>query len=936
MTVGTARSADSGLVERADEMLGIEATLDEVAESGAGRMVIVQGPAGIGKTSLLNAAGTAARRRGYAVLAARGNELQQEFGWDLVLGLFERVQAESTEIVRATPAAALAVEMLASEQLMPPEAQSGEYAMLHSLLWLTNHLASRQRLMLVVDDLHWADQSSLRYLAYLAQRIDGMPVVVLAAARPGAATLERSLSMMVESPAAMVRVLRPLSPEGVSEMLAGALGRPQDAATVARCHELTLGNPLFVRELSRELAGAGNTSGVQAVLSDSVPGIDRYVMRQVGRLPKSSRDVIEALSVLGDQCAVNRLALVVDQPVMTVLEALSVLQVGELVRGTGEPRKYSIAHPLARAAIYRALPDLTRVELRARAAAVALQHHEIDQAAAHVLLLPPGAASFEISGVLAEAAHRSMVRGSTKGAVAFLRRQLDEDLGIERQDVLVRLAMAEVATNDPRSQQDLADALANATDPEQRTMLTIALVATMFDTPDRGLALLKAILDAAHELTDSDRFAVEAFRTLFVHLAATKLDLDSLLRGLELLPTDRSFGGRALDIEIGLMRYFRANRPAALERVARGMEDDTLFADPRAEFAVGSAWHVMLGCDAPELLGSLDRAIQYGRSVGSARVLGVAHCYRSGLMLAHGNLHEAIEDGEVSWETCRVTEADGRLLWIGNYLMQALVAAGDVRKADSIRQELKRDRPPLASPIEADGEITVLIAQRRIDEALAAIEEARRGCERLGIRNPVFTDWRSHLVRCLHLRAEDDEARAIADENLSLAREWGTPAGVGSALRTLATASETDELRIEILREAERLLATSSARYELAQCQFELGDALRRVKHVADARRYLQSSLELAEVCGAKPLRSQAISTFRLIGVRPVTSTRLGAGSLTPGEIRVAQLAAEGMSNRDIAQSLFVTVKTVEVHLGNTYRKLGIRQRRELGQALTV
>ncbi len=207
-------------------------------------------------------------------------------------------------------------------------------------------------------------------------------------------------------------------------------------------------------------------------------------------------------------------------------------------------------------------------------------------------------------------------------------------------------------------------------------------------------------------------------------------------------------------------------------------------------------------------------------------------------------------------------------------------------------------------------------------------------------------DWVPFLVhprhtpkRVLRARALDglgrtDEALALMAEELELARRIGVPSTVGHVLRVLGTLER--EAGIDRLEEAVALLAPSPARYEHALALFALGAALRRSRRPADARDPLRQALDLAERCGAEGLADEARTELYAAGARPRTAALSGTDSLTASERRVALRAADGQSNRDIAQELFVTPKTVEVHLSAVYRKLGVRSRRELPTALEV
>jgi DNA-binding NarL/FixJ family response regulator len=224
----------------------------------------------------------------------------------------------------------------------------------------------------------------------------------------------------------------------------------------------------------------------------------------------------------------------------------------------------------------------------------------------------------------------------------------------------------------------------------------------------------------------------------------------------------------------------------------------------------------------------------------------------------------------------------------------------------------------------------IQLAEGNGEAALEAAEDLERHSART--KNPRWVPWRSLKAQALALLDRREEAIALAEEEVELARGWGTPSGLGHSLRVLG------ELRgpegMEQLEEAATLLERSNQRIERARAYAALGAELRRARRPTDARDPLRRALELAEQSGAHALAEHVRSELYATGARPRTTALDGIESLTERELRVAKLAAEGQTNRDIAQILYVTPKTVEVHLSNSYRKLGIASRRELPAAL--
>jgi len=224
----------------------------------------------------------------------------------------------------------------------------------------------------------------------------------------------------------------------------------------------------------------------------------------------------------------------------------------------------------------------------------------------------------------------------------------------------------------------------------------------------------------------------------------------------------------------------------------------------------------------------------------------------------------------------------------------------------------------------------VLLADGRPEEALAHADvyELHAGWK----CHPRYVPWRSLKAQALDRLGRHDEAVTLAGDELEIARGWGSPGTVGLSLRVLGTILRADG--IEQLEEACALLERAPARLEYAKALAALGAALRRAGKPTEAREPLRRALELADVCRAQPLVDDIRTEIYATGARPRTTALRGVLALTASERRVADLAAGGQTNRDIAQTLYVTPKTVEVHLSSAYRKLGIASRRDLARAL--
>jgi DNA-binding CsgD family transcriptional regulator len=198
----------------------------------------------------------------------------------------------------------------------------------------------------------------------------------------------------------------------------------------------------------------------------------------------------------------------------------------------------------------------------------------------------------------------------------------------------------------------------------------------------------------------------------------------------------------------------------------------------------------------------------------------------------------------------------------------------------------------------------------------------------------VGLDGRIRTARVKHALGDEESARREAGTALAVARHWGTAGAVGAALRACGLVAETGEM-IELLREAAAALERSPQKLEQARALVDLGAALRRHGERVAAREPLRHGLDLAHACGGLGLAERAREELTATGVRVRRDAQSGVDSLTPSERRIVERAAAGSSNREIAQALFVTVKTVEMHLGHAYRKLGISSRSELAALVT-
>ena len=316
-------------------------------------------------------------------------------------------------------------------------------------------------------------------------------------------------------------------------------------------------------------------------------------------------------------------------------------------------------------------------------------------------------------------------------------------------------------------------------------------------------------------------------------------------------------------------------------------------------------------------------------------MLGLS-CYRAFAHLRTGNLADAEADARVALETGPRLPGFHAAVALA-VLLETLAERGEFEAAETADERycLAGQFPTMVQGgwlLAARGRLR--LAERRPAAALGDLLAAGDLFARLHSLSSVTTPWRSDAALAHLALGAPAEARALAAEEVTLARTYHGPRALGVALRAAGLA-EGGQHGIELLRQAVRVLDGSDARLEHARATADLGAALRRAGYRAESRKILRPALDLAHRCGALALTERARTELIAAGARPRRLVLSGLDSLTPSERRVAQLAASGLSNRDIAQNLFITARTVEGHLTHAYHKLAITSREQLHAALT-
>ena len=921
------------------------------ARAARGRLLLVEGHAGVGKTALLDAAVSRARASKMTVMRARASELENDFAFGIALQLFEPLLAgadDDTHDRLLAGSAALAAPLLERPTSWGgDEAEDRSYTVMHGLFWLLTNLADSGSVLIAIDDAHWGDRASLRLVLYLLQRLDAMAVAIVVARRLGERSAPDDLLGQIAAHDAS-RSVRPaaLSRGAARRMVARALPDAEEAFADA-CWRMTEGNVFLLGEL----AGAVRAEGWKPTAHNAVrigtlapEAVLRAVAVRLMRLSDDAAGVARAVAVLGDDAQLRHVAALTGRAPARVAAAADALAASEILRPVGVGA-LQFAHPLLASAVYADVGTGERAALHRRAAEI-LRDEEIapERVAAH-LLPSPGTGEAWAVEALAAAATRAVTLGAPESAASYLRRALDEPpaAGV-RSGLLRQLGLSEAATGLPSAIERLRDALAVATDEADRAQTLLVLGRTLAAV-GRHAEALEAFDEAAGSAGAEARVAALA------RAEAGALGVLDPRRRPELLAraAEPPFASgrsattsptqRALLATHTLHEALRgAPRDEVVALARRALCADIPFADHGAGgtvlFGVGVALY-----SGDELAWTdrvLTAALSHARAQGSIMAVANASLCRAASRWAQGRLAEALEDAEQAVDAERYGWRQFLPAACG-IVMGLAIDRGDTEAATALAA-----RPDPADPAgsamlapwhESLGRLALI--ERRYEDARAHFEDWRDVVT--GIDNPAcFAGWRSASARALAGLGRVDEARELAAEELALARSYGAPRAISVALRALAHAKADGVLDgpIALLEEAVALAAASEARLEHCRAQLDLGTVLRRAGRRSQAGRALGAALELARACGARLVEERAAEELEVAGTRVRRAAQRGADALSPSERRVVALAIEGLSNRQIAEALFVTRKAVEWHLGNAYRKLDVRSRRELPEAL--
>ncbi len=938
------------LLEREGELAALDALVAATA-AGRGRVVLVEGPAGIGKSRLLGEVCNRATSLGFRALTGSGGELEREFAFGVARQLLEPAITDSADGQWEglwSGAARFAEPVFAYLDVEVGEAGTPSQAILHGLFWLTANLSERTPLLVVIDDLHWADPPSLRFVSYLARRVERLPVLVMLAARPAEPGTDASLAaQLIDSLGASVIRPQPLSPRAVSAIVRAELGSVAGERLCAACHEATGGNPFLLGAVVEELRGLGELSGVRPDMVRQL-GSERIavaVLLRVGRLGAPASVLARAIVVLGERAELACAAALAGLDTVTAGGIVDAL-VDAAVLKRGRPLRF--VHPIVRTAIYGDLAATERVQLHARAARLLSENGaDIDTVAVHLLATEGHGDPWTVQGLRAAAA-ASLGRGAPEMAVGFLRRALREPPAESLRPALsLELGVAAARAGDLDAAELLRTAVTLTADPVTCATAAVELASVLLAAGqiDEAVEVLERGLAAVENADTELACLVEANLLLMgVCTAAAQRRLrDRLDCTVERLPALPVRSARILVAPLIVHLAFRGATATELAAYAeRALFGGQLVRELSATSSLPYPPMIMLSYvdRAQTAEQALDDAFAQSSARASVVGLVLSSGFRALVRFRRGNLAGAQSDAE----SCLELALEAGLARFDRLAVAMLISVfieqGRISDAQAVLDRLTvvaiddPDGPP-AGTLLRDSRGWLNLAQGDAHSALANFDAIRCWEQDFGATGGVVqVSWRIGATLANLRMGERAEALRLADEQMILAQRFGAASAIGAAQRALGLALGGQD-GITSLTRAALTLEDSPARLDHARALIDLGAALRRVGKRSQALGPLRQGMDLAHRCGAAALAAGAHHQLVAAGARPRRLAVSGREALTPNQQRVAELAAGGMSNLDIAHTLFVTVRTVEMHLSNAYAKLGITSRHQLPTALT-
>ncbi|MEV0374010.1 AAA family ATPase [Streptomyces sp. NPDC050636] len=908
------------LYERESELAGIDTAVRR-AQAGRSSVLLLTGPLGIGRSALLHEVG-AHPPDTLRVLRANAAPMEQDFAFGIVHQLFAPLLAgdltapgcqDTGSTPRPVPAGSLPA--------LGDEDAAASEAVLHGLRSLLAEACATTPVLILVDDLQWADLPSLRWLAYVARRPHGLRAALVCTLRDGDPRAQHPLIRDIADAADILRPA-PLSLDSTQALIHDHLGESPDDAYARACHDTCAGNPLFLQSVLRDLPLSGHRPTAEHADQARMQRPVQLRDRLAGCLytqPGPVRDLAAAIAAFGDHGEPDliqrhaRLDGIGYQQALRTLHHLGLLAVHDTPR---------FIHRVVRDAVESALTVAERE--RSRDAAAELLH-QAGRPAEHVAdLLMAGTATHRpwAVGVLRTAAHAALRHGVPGTAARYLQRALLESTAGdgERARLLIELAGAERGIDPAACERHISQAVRLLPSATDRAAATLRIPPNFLGeaSPTVMDLLRRASEDldptAPHQGPAREiALGLEARLWHAGHENPTELTgAVERLRALGTPPPLDTGGARELAAVLTNAAVLSSAVPAPDVAALAGqiLEREPVTA-ARACTALPLVAVALYAADAVEGFNTRLSCEQH-----SDRPHAVVHAENALIQLARGRLTQAREQGDRAAE---LADADWRE---PTAVVRAAVAmeTGDIQLIERLLEDAKQ-RWPDSLALTAMLQLLKASLDARRGRGVHALESllaCGRQLEAAGWRNSALYPWRPRAIVLHHRLGESRPALALAEEELAWARQWAAPAALGRALRLKALLPGGGG--VPALRESAEILRTSANTLELTRTLLQLGRALESGK---ESKAALREAADLATACGAPWLTERACAALG-------TAAPSAEASLTHSERKVVSLVGRGLTNQEIADELGVSTRAVEKHLTSCYRKLGVVGRREL------
>jgi DNA-binding NarL/FixJ family response regulator/RecA/RadA recombinase len=955
------------LVGRHIELQLLDDALSEVA-AGDSRAIEVVGAAGIGKTRLLAELAARADARGYIVLTGSGAELEQDLPfWVFVDALdeyVESVEPRRLDNLDDDVRAELAQVFPALSGLGRGGAvglQDERYRVNRAVRELLERLAATKPLVLILDDLHWADPASVDLLLSLVHRPPSASVLTVVARRPhkGAARLTTGLQRAVRAGEVSTIPLDALTTEEAAALLSGA---PSDEY-VAALYEESGGNPFYLEQLVRApgAKAASRSPIVGSAFSSELevpPMVVASMAEELSLISKRARLLLEGASIAGDPFEPELAAAAADVTEPEAIDAIDELLASDLVRSTSVPRRFRFRHPIVRRAVYEASPAGWRIGAHQRAAQALVDRAADARTLAHHVDISARVGDRAAIATLVEAG-----RGSAKRAPAAAARWYSGALRLlpdnasleERTDLLLANATALAAIGRfEEARQALVESLALVADPAAAQRLMIVawcarverLLGRSQEAHDRLIAALADLSDASGPQAIVLMLELATDGVLHLDYRAGQEWAERAVaaaRGIG----DQALTAAALAVLTRALAWGsspdRADEVRAeLVTIVDALGDDELAERLDAMVDLASA-EIYLDrfADAAE---HAERALAIGRATGQGHLfpgiyatLGVAWCLS-------GRLPEAAELLDTAIEAARLSGNPASLAWALFCRGFVALPAGENRTAVATAQESLDLAEQSGQDVIAARAASVLgVALLEAGEPARATDALRRSAGENFAAIPHV--WRAYLLelmtRCWLSLGRPKEAREAAAAAAASAAAAGLRSARATGLRaTAAVALEAGDVAVAVKQalDAVELSKAVVTPVEAGLAQTIAGRALGRHGEQERAIALIEAAVAEFESCGAMRYRDAAERELRQLGKRihrrsrPGDPNETGVASLTERELEIARLIVDRRTNGEIASELFLSKKTIETHVRNLFRKLDASSRVEVAR----